>query len=272
MLDWYNWLNRWDMQQTRYIPDREARFEVMLDTCADVLPEDFVALDLACGPGAISRRLLSRFPHVRVIALDYNPILIHLGQQTLDIGSERLRWIKVNLATPNWLESLRSVLDQYGRTHVDAVLTTTAMHWLAADALTRVYSDLGDVVREGGVYLNGDHLAYPPHLPVFRRLAQQAKTRQQDIAFAQPGSENYAQWWAALLNKLRTYSPTYDELIDEYERNEADRARGVSEPIMALHEAALLNAGFTQISTIWQHWDDRVLLAVKGAPTDTISN
>jgi SAM-dependent methyltransferase len=272
MLDWHGWLHRWDVQQTRYIPAREERFNVMLDACAAVLPDDFVALDLACGPGAISRRLLARFPRARVIALDYNPILLQLGRQTVDAEPDQLQWLKTNLQAPAWVEPLRMALEQVGQAQVDAVLTTTAMHWLAADVLTRVYEQLGALVREGGVYLDGDHLAYSPHLPAFRRLTQQVKAREQAEAFAQPGSENYAQWWAALVSELRAHAPAYDRLIEEYERNEAARVRGVSEPILALHEAALLNAGFTQISTIWQRWDDRVLLAIKGPPADVISN
>lgn len=272
MIDWNTWLQRWDVQQTHYIPAREERFAVMLDACAELLPSNVVALDLACGPGAISRRLLARFPHARVIALDYNPILLHLGQQTLHTGTERLQWLKTDLAESGWVEQVRDALEQYGQTHLDAVLTTTAMHWLPADALARVYTHLGDLVREGGIFANGDHLAFPPNLPGLRRLAQQIKTRLRETTFAQADNEDYYQWWNALMGDLRAHAPAYDHLISEHEQNESRRVRGRSEPIMALHEAALLNGNFTQIGTIWQQWDDRVLLAIKGGPVDSVSN
>ena len=61
-LDWQDWLRRYDQQQSTYLPDREERFTVMLDVLETLLPEQFVALDLACGPGSISQRLLARFP------------------------------------------------------------------------------------------------------------------------------------------------------------------------------------------------------------------
>jgi len=60
-VDWQSWLQRWDIQQTGYLSDRGARFKAMLDVLDALLPETFVALDLACGPGAISQRLLARF-------------------------------------------------------------------------------------------------------------------------------------------------------------------------------------------------------------------
>jgi trans-aconitate methyltransferase len=59
---WSDWLRRWDAQQEGYVPEREARFTAMLDALADLLPASFTALDLACGPGSISQRLLARFP------------------------------------------------------------------------------------------------------------------------------------------------------------------------------------------------------------------
>lgn len=272
MIDWHTWVRRWDLQQANYIPEREQRFDTMLEACARLLPDQFVALDLACGPGAISQRLLTRFPHARVVALDYNPILMELGKHTVEHPQQRLRWQKANLAQPEWVQVVRDELAQFEQTSFDAVLTTTAMHWLAADVLTHVYTQVGGLVREGGVFLNGDHLAFPPHMPAFRQLMQHVKQQQQAAAFSQAGNEDYGQWWAALLDELRAHTPAYDNLIAEYERNEAARVRNTSEPVMALHEAALLNAGFTQLGTIWQQWDDRVLLAIKGLPMEALSN
>jgi hypothetical protein len=40
---------RWDAQQIGYLPEREARFEAMLDVLEFTLPESFIALDLAAG-------------------------------------------------------------------------------------------------------------------------------------------------------------------------------------------------------------------------------
>src|SRR6266567_5145903 len=82
-LNWHEWMQRWDNQQSGYLPDREQRFSAMLDVLEALLSEQFVALDLACGPGSISQRLLHRFPHARCIALDFDPVLLLLGQNEL---------------------------------------------------------------------------------------------------------------------------------------------------------------------------------------------
>ena len=144
-VDWAGWLRRWDAQQTAYLPEREARFNAMLDAVDILLPEEFVALDLACGPGAVSQRLLARFPKAHCVAVDLDPVLLTMGQAVLGSMGGRLRWVEADLMSPDWVDKL-------GESQVDAVLSTTALHWLAPEYLTRVYRELGELVRPGGCF------------------------------------------------------------------------------------------------------------------------
>jgi SAM-dependent methyltransferase len=188
-VDWKRWLQRWDAQQSGYVPEREERFRVMLDVLEASLPDEFVALDLACGPGAISRRLLERFPGARCVAIDFDPVMLALGQGAVGSFDGRLRWIDADLAEQGWVESV-------GGAAVDAVLSTTALHWLAAPHLVALYRELGALVRPGGVFLNGDNMDFGPDLPTIQRLAQDARDREwSDESFAARGIETAEQWW-----------------------------------------------------------------------------
>ena len=190
-LDWQRWLDRWDVQQAGYLPQREARFQAMLDVLETLLSESFVALDLASGPGSLSQRLLERFPGARAIAVDTDPVLLALGEGALGSMDGRLRWVKADLTQPEWLQAL-------GEPQVDAVLSTTALHWLSGDVLVRVYHHLGQLVRPGGVVLNGDHLAFPASMERFRTYVARRKEQQRSHAFEQAGVEDWESWWAAL--------------------------------------------------------------------------
>jgi hypothetical protein len=44
--------------------------------------------------------------------------------------------------------------------------------------LARLYRDLGRLLRPGGFFLNGDHMAFNPALPTFTRLSQQVLDEQ----------------------------------------------------------------------------------------------
>jgi SAM-dependent methyltransferase len=251
-IDWLHWLRRWDAQQEGYVPEREARFTAMLDALAGLLPASFVALDLGCGPGSISQRLLARFPEARAIAVDIDPVLVAIGRGAAGTVDGRLRWIEADLASPDWLEAL-------GGMPVDAVLSTTALHWLEPEPLARLYHDLGRLLRPGGILLNGDHVAFGPAEPSFARLSQRALDEQwTDAAFAARGIETAEQWWEAL-----ALEPAFAPLLAERTRRFASKRRHQSSPGFDVHVAALRDAGFREVGTIWQLLSNRVLMAVR---------
>lgn len=249
-VNWQHWLHRWNVQQSGYLPLREERFQVMLDALALTLPESFVALDLACGPGAISQRLLQRFPNARCIAVDYDPVLLAIGQGGVGTMNDRLRWVEADLAQEDWIKLL-------GDTQVDAVLSTTTLHWLSIDQLVKLYQQLGQLVRPGGVFLNGDHLYFPPHLPTFQRLGQTVQDRQEQQAFVEHHQEDWKGWWQAIADE-----PELKVLLEERQRRFAPRFTE-HKPTLVIHVAALQEAGFHEVTTIWQRWDDRILMAVR---------
>jgi trans-aconitate methyltransferase len=134
-VDWAGWLQRWDEQQEGYVPEREARFTAMFDALAELLPASFVAVDLGCGPVPLSQRLLARFPGAQAMAVDLDPVLLAIGRGALGTADGRLRWVAADLASPDWLAEL-------GTRQVDAVLSTTALHWIEPEPLLRLYADL----------------------------------------------------------------------------------------------------------------------------------
>lgn len=250
-IDWHAWLQRWDVQQTGYLPGREARFNVMLDVLDMLLPRDFVALDLACGPGAISQRLLRRFPEARCIAVDLDPFLLALGKGALGDMQGRLRWVEADLNEPAWIDIL-------GDTPVDAVLSTTALHWLSGDALARVYHQLAQRLRPGGVFLNGDNMRFAPHLETFNRLAETYKKHIYTASFGGQDSEDWEQWWLAAKAEV-----AFTDLLAAREARFAKRQRDWINASLDFQIGALQEAGFREVSTIWQHINNRVLMAVR---------
>ena len=248
-LDWQNWMQRWDTQQSSYLPDREGRFTVMFDVLETLLPEQFVALDLACGPGSISQRRLSRFPQARSIAVDIDPVLLMLGQQTLGDMQGRLRWVEADISDPSWQTQL-------GEEHVDAVLSTTALHWLPAGSLVELYQQLGVLVRPGGVFLNGDHFGFAPHLPSFNMVSEQGHARW-DAEATSAHKEDWETWWEALSRE-----PGIEPLFAERERRFSSKTRP-PRTLVDVHLAALRNAGFREVDVIWQHLDNRIVMAVR---------
>jgi SAM-dependent methyltransferase len=250
-IDWPGWLRRWDAQQEGYVPEREERFGVMFDVLAELLPASFLALDLACGPGSLSQRLLTRFPQARAIGIDIDPVMLALGRGALGTLDGRLRWVCADLASGDWVK-------QVGDEQVDAVLSTTALHWLEPEALARVYADLGRLLRPGGIVLNGDNMAFGSDTPTLTRLSDCHLDRQwTDAAFAARGIETAEQWWKSFCAE-----PALAPLLAERAQRFAGKQRQESPPGFDAHVEALMAAGFREVGTIWQVHSNRVLLAV----------
>jgi len=265
MLDWQSIMQSWDSQQTRYLPAREERFQVMIDTLDILFEDDFTVLDLACGTGSISGRILEHFPRARCIAADLDPVLMEIGKQTWDFP-DRLQWLDVNLSHPDWSVDESKPLDWLKTQKIDAVLTTTALHWLPASDLVRVYLQLGALQSEGGVIMNGDHMMFLPHMTTFRQLSDSIKGKRHQQVFEEQGGDDYATWWAKFREQLLNHDPeTYGAMLEERDKRFASRQRDFSNPIRAVHEGAMSDAGYREVAPIWQRYDNCVLLAVRGA-------
>src|SRR5215472_19171130 len=136
------WIDRWDAQQQEYLPDREDRFTVIIDAVQEIAGRpDPLVLDLGCGPGSLSIRLLDRIPAAAVAAIDADPLLLALGRTAWADRADRLRFADRDLRAPGWSAGLG--LDR----PADAVVSTTALHWLASDALTAVYAEASAALR-----------------------------------------------------------------------------------------------------------------------------
>jgi SAM-dependent methyltransferase len=237
---------------------REERFEVMLDavdaTVAAETDGSIVALDVACGPGAISQRLLARFPNAQSFAVDLDPVLLAIGQGALGTVDGRLNWCEDDLNDLAWAGRLAEKL---GGRHLDAVLSTTALHWVSPGTLARVYRELGQLVRPGGVFLNGDHMAYAPDRPTIKGLATFIRERRRTAPPA-PGVDTWEGWWQAVAAE-----PGLKDLFDERERRFEWRDRKWANASLDFQVGALRDAGFREVDTIWQRFDNRILMAVR---------
>ncbi|PZF57863.1 SAM-dependent methyltransferase [Curtobacterium sp. MCSS17_008] len=238
-------LAAWDAQQAAYITNREARFDVMLDVVDHVVPQGGVVLDLASGPGSISQRVVARRPDLTCIALDHDPVLLELGRTAL--AGQPVEFVDGDLWDPAWTDLLHGAVP-------DAVLSSTALHWLPSDVLSRVYNDLGRLLRPGGVVMNADHLRHLDGRTLFAELSARddERTQRDDRA---AGALDWDQWFAEVVAVER-----YGRLAAERERRFEHRPPN-PELSLRFHVAALEVAGFAEVGPVWQYLDDYVVLA-----------
>ena len=181
------WIARWEIQQQGYLPDREDRFTALIDAVEEAAGRpDPLVLDLGCGPGSLSVRLLDRIPAARVIAIDTDPVLLALGRAAYG-QRDGLRFADVDLRSNGWTAELG--LDR----PADAAVSTTALHWLRPQALHVMYARLATALRPGGLLLDGDHLKDDPAaVPTLARLGQALIEREERRRFPDGLPESWA--------------------------------------------------------------------------------
>lgn len=254
-IDWADWLRRWDAQQSLHMNGREERFAAQLEALENTVGADIVVLDIACGPGAISQRLLEKFPQAQSFAVDLDPLLLALGKGALGTYDGRLTWIHDDLNDPAWAERLAEKL---GGRQLDAVLSSTALHWVSSGTLARVYRELGQLMRPGGVFLNADHMQYAPDRPTIRDMAISIRQERRAATQASGNVEDWERWWQAI-----EAEPALNDLFQQRQRLFEWRDRKWANAGLDFQTGALKDAGFREVDTIWQRLDNRVLMAVR---------
>ncbi len=94
-------------------------------------------------------------------------------------------------------------------------------------------------------------------MPSFGVVSERGRERWSAEAFRQAAREDWKTWWEAL-----RCEPGKEQLFAERERRFSSKVRPDSHTMVELHQAALRGAGFREVGVIWQHLDNRVVMAV----------
>ncbi|GGX41140.1 class I SAM-dependent methyltransferase [Streptomyces fructofermentans] len=245
--DWHAWQQSWDRQQEWYLPDREERFRVMLDMVEALVGPEPRVLDLACGTGSITARLLERFPKAVSTGVDLDPALLAIAEGTF-AGDDRVALVTADLKDPEWTTLLP--YDSY-----DAVLTATALHWLHTEPLAALYCRIADIVRDGGVFMNADHMIdeTTPRINAADRAQRHARMDRAKDA----GVLDWAGWWELAAQDPVLAGPTARRFEIYGEHAEGDT------PSADWHARVLRESGFAEARPVWRSPSDALVLALK---------
>ncbi|WP_035845149.1 class I SAM-dependent methyltransferase [Kitasatospora azatica] len=244
---WAGWQRSWDRQQEWYLPDREERFRVMLDLVEAVTGPAPRVLDLACGTASITGRLLTRLPQASSVGVDLDPALLAIAEGHFR-AEPRLTLVTADLREPDWTAALPAG-------PFDAVLTATALHWLSAEDLLRLYRDVAGLLRPGGIFMNADHSPHPAS--ALLNAADRALQRRRQAEKQASGVPDWSRWW-----QLAAADPRLAEAVAARSTLYRDHQDGATHSA-EWQTARLLESGFSEVAVPWRSLSDALVAALR---------
>ena len=138
----------------------------------------------------------------------------------------------------------------------DAVLTATALHWLHSEPLAALYGQIAELVRDGGVFMNADHMIdeTTPRINAAERAQRHARMDQAKAATAPSTGPNGGSW-PPRTRPRRAH------------RRAASRSTASTPtatcPSAGWHARVLREKGFGEARPVWCSPSDALVLALK---------
>lgn len=240
-----SWIGRWDDVMAGYVPWREDSYALVLEVLERLGATDRV-LDLGCGTGSFTRRLLDRRPGCVVTAMDWDPVMLALARVSL---RGRASVIEADLASPGWGMGMGMV------GAFDAVVTCAVLHMVDASRYGTVVESAAGVLRPGSVFVDVDEM--PLH-PSSGRLGGVCAGLRQDGADEHFESHEDFRAWMEDLQRDPQVAPLLGLRELRFGSRRDGRVARADERIRALRAA-----GFTEVDVVERRLDMAVLVAIR---------
>lgn len=243
-------------------PTRERRREAILCALGTPARPPVRVLDLGTGPGPLAERILRQFPGSQVVGVDFDPVRLRVAEVAMAPNGSRVDWVRADIRREDWSAELPT-----GR--FDAVVSSLALHWLEKGELRRLFRDLHQLLRPGGLLVNGDFLpserTEPARRP--RKSAEVGKRpAENNGAKLSDFKQRWKRWWEALVRQ-RDMVPYFEARQNHMpgaippRRTSGPRAPASVE----FHLRALRAARFRDTAVAWRENGFPVLVGTNGA-------
>lgn len=128
-------------------------YDDMLEAVARCVPSKSCRiLELGCGTGELSLKILNRCPDAQVIALDYSPRMIEFaGEKIVKAGYQQWKGIEADFG--EWVDNSEKF--DIG-TEFDACVSSLAIHHLSDEMKAKLFQRIGKSLKSGGCFWNAD--------------------------------------------------------------------------------------------------------------------
>jgi ubiquinone/menaquinone biosynthesis C-methylase UbiE len=212
--------------------ERKVRmYEVTLDLLTTLTSPQSTVLELGCGTGLFTEKLLRAKHFQEIYATDGADVMLSKAQQTLGATGAQLRFLQLDFNT-NWSSHFEGI-------GIDAVVSTMALHH--APDKQQLFQQIFEVLKPQGVFVLADHMAGTTAYAEYLIGRERALIR-----LGREAKENRAR----ILEVIR--------MDEERQKEEGNRCETV-----ARYQQYLTSSGFEDVDCLWRDYWLAVFVARK---------
>jgi tRNA (cmo5U34)-methyltransferase len=190
-------------------------------------------LDLGCGNGDLTAEILRLKPGASVTMVDFNDEMLHCcGDRFSGKGQITIAQLDLNGGIPASIGS-----------GFDAVVSACTVHVIRPDARLKLYSDICNVLKDNGPFVNGDRV---------RGESPEIESREFDA---------WIQFRVDRLKETKSVEKSFDEV--KREQLAFDTKMGHKPCTVWEAERDLRTAGFRYVDVIWKYLNFAVIAGIK---------
>jgi cyclopropane fatty-acyl-phospholipid synthase-like methyltransferase len=137
------------------IPLAQEQLGLILRIVRRLVPKARTVLDLGCGDGVLGRMLLSEYPQARCAFLDFSQPMLDLARKAIakDGQEHRSQLLLADLGDAAWTSAVNALRP------FDLVLSGFCIHHQPDRQKRRIYRQVFELLKPGGLFLNLEHVA-----------------------------------------------------------------------------------------------------------------
>ncbi len=160
------------------------RYDEMLEVITRCLPStSHHVLELGCGTGEFSLKILQRCPDAQVIALDYSPRMLQYAQAKITAAGYQNRWSGIEADFGDWANNPEkwAIGGEF-----DACVSSLAIHHLQDEMKFKLFQQIAASLNSNSCFWNADPtLPESPVLVEVYKAAREEWATEQGITLAE---------------------------------------------------------------------------------------
>lgn len=204
------------------------RYDEIIDVIPRCLPTSSrYILELGCGTGEVSLKVLKRCPEAHIVALDYSPRMLQFAQAKITAAGYAQRWTGIQADFGDWAINPEDF--NIGK-EFDACVSSLAIHHLYDEMKLKLFQQIAASLSQNGCFWNADPIL--PESPTLTEIYQAVREE-----WASQQGTNLADIRAKLGNSSPQGHSSQDQLAT-----------------LDTHLQMLTQAGFQTVAVPWKYY------------------